>query len=344
MVKYKQTSITSKEGVNFVRSVVEKGGSLFHKVEHENDLGIDGVIEFIRAEQPLHKMVAVQIKSGPSFYVPNNGECKIPIENHREYWTKYRLPVVGLVYVPALECAYWVNVKDYLERNAAARTISFAANRTNQFNNTRFKSVFLPSAVGETAVLPLEEAISLLKSQDKEERLLPLHVAFRRFPNEKEAWNAIVNLFISKTRNELPSVIVHYFAHIPWHGDIFGFGEQITEETRDYVKTLFNKFGRAEVLRLLEFVDSETFISRGSIGQSVEAVVSSLDTGITTCEEIAKGNSIPLFPRECAGMIFAMHRKRDALPVLELLVKRGSLYAEQMIEAIRECGGIYPYQ
>jgi hypothetical protein len=139
-------------------------------------------------------------------------------------------------------------------------------------------------------------------------------------------------------------VLVYYFAHIPWHGDIFGFGEQLKEETRDYVRTLFNKFGTAEVLRLLEFVDSETFISRGSIGQSVEAVVSSLDSGITICEEIAKEDSIPLFLRECAGMIFAMHRRTEALSVLELLKMRGSVYAEQMIDIIKEVGGIYPYQ
>jgi hypothetical protein len=344
MVKYKKTSITSKEGINFVRSVIEKGGSLFHKVEHENDLGVDGVIEFIRNEQPLHKMIAVQIKSGVSFHNASTGECAIPIDNHREYWLKYRLPVIGLVYIPGLERAYWVDIKRYLERNPRDVTIKFFANRANQFDYARFGSVFLPSFMGETAQLPLGEALSLLQSKDREERSLGLHVAFRRFPNEKEAWNGIVGLFLAKTRNELPTVLVYYFAHIPWHGDIFGFGEQLKEETRDYVRTLFNRFGIAEVLRLLEFVDSETFISRGSIGQSVEAVVSSLEAGITICEEIAKEDSIPLFLRECAGMIFAMHRRAEALSVLELLKERGSLYAQQMISMLKEVGGIYPYQ
>lgn len=343
MVKYTRTAVIAKEGINFIRSVTEKNGSLFHKVEHENDLGIDGVIEFVRSEQPLHSMIAVQIKSGASFYNVSTGECAMPIDNHREYWLNYGLPVIGLVYVPSLEHAYWVDIKLYLGGNPHDTIIKFFGNRANRFDHLRFNSVFVPRLIGETAQIPLEEVLSLLQSQDVQERSLGLHVAFRRFPNNKEAWNGIIALFLSKTRNELPAVLVYYFAHIPWHGDIFAFGEQLKEETREYVRTLFNRFGKTEVLRLLEFIDPETFISRGSIGQSVEAVISSLDVGNTICEEIAKEASIPLFLRECAGMIFAMDRPAEALSVLELLITQGSLYAEQMISMIKEVGGIYPY-
>ena len=45
MPTYKRTAVTSKEGINFVRSVVESGGSLFIKIEQENDLGIDALLE-----------------------------------------------------------------------------------------------------------------------------------------------------------------------------------------------------------------------------------------------------------------------------------------------------------
>ena len=54
MVKYKQTNITAKRGVNFVRSPVEQEGCLFHKIEQENDLGIDALIELIKDEHPLN--------------------------------------------------------------------------------------------------------------------------------------------------------------------------------------------------------------------------------------------------------------------------------------------------
>ena len=75
MVKYKATSITAKKGVNFVRSLVEDAGCLFHKIEQENDLGIDALIEIVNEERPLNKQIAAQIRSGPSYYDSISGEC-----------------------------------------------------------------------------------------------------------------------------------------------------------------------------------------------------------------------------------------------------------------------------
>ena len=56
-----------------------------------------------------------------------------------------------------------------------------------------------------------------------------------------------------------------------WTGD-----EPVTEETRDYARQLLNRFGKPEVIKLLSCIEEETGIERGSIGQSVEAIVSSL--------------------------------------------------------------------
>lgn len=112
MVKYKRTNVTAKTGVNFVRSLVESEGCLFHKIELENDLGIDAIIELVKGETPLHKRIAVQIKSGQSYYNPGSEECLIPIENHREYWASYELPVIGVIFVPSLGRAFWVDIKN----------------------------------------------------------------------------------------------------------------------------------------------------------------------------------------------------------------------------------------
>lgn len=343
MVKYKATSITAKKGLNFIRSLVEENGSLFHKVEHENDLGIDGVIEFIRDEQPLHRMAAVQIKSGSSFYDSHTAQCRIPVENHSQYWLKYNLPVIGLVYVPSLKWAYWVNIKRYLERNPEASTVVFSANRANQLDPDRFSTVFVPNILGETAQLQLHEGLNLLESSNADERLLGLQVVFRRYPNRRETWDGMVSLFLSRTKSELPPIIVYYFAHVPWHGDIFGFGESLTKETREYAQTLINQFAKPGIIKLLEFVDEETMISRGSLGQSVEAVIASIPNGLYLCRTIATDESIQLFIRECAALIVAIHEGNKALPILERLRQQGSSYAEQMISYINEFGGINPY-
>ena len=106
MPTYKRSAITAKDGINFIRSAVEASGSLFIKIEQENDLGIDALIEFVENERPLNKQIAVQIKSGASYYTPESDECAFPVGSHREYWAQHPLPVFGLVYVPSLQRAH----------------------------------------------------------------------------------------------------------------------------------------------------------------------------------------------------------------------------------------------
>ncbi len=87
MSTHKRSAITSKEGINFVRSAVESSGSFFMKIEQESDLGIDALLEFIRDERPLNQQIAIQIKSGASYYNAETEECAFPIGTHRSYWS-----------------------------------------------------------------------------------------------------------------------------------------------------------------------------------------------------------------------------------------------------------------
>ena len=64
---------------NYIRSATESAGSIFIKIEHENDLGVDALIEFVENEVPLNKQIAVQIKSGASYYSGITRECLIPV-------------------------------------------------------------------------------------------------------------------------------------------------------------------------------------------------------------------------------------------------------------------------
>ena len=64
MAIYKRSAVTAKRGINFLRSTVEDAGSLFIKIEQENDLGADALLELIKGERPLNQQCTIQIKSG----------------------------------------------------------------------------------------------------------------------------------------------------------------------------------------------------------------------------------------------------------------------------------------
>jgi len=343
MVIYKQTKITAKNGINFVRSAVEGAGSLFHKIEAENDLGIDGLIELVRGEKPLNRQVAVQVKSGPSYYNASGEECLIPIESHRDYWLNYPLPVVGIVFVPALGVAHWVNIKIYLKDHPSNSVIRFHTSEANRFDRTAFSKLFVPTVLHEVPDLSLPEEFNLFGSTKSDESYLGLIVLFRRYPNVPEIWNHLVQCLVEKPPSEIPPVLVYFLAHIPWHGDIAYFGESIARETRAYATGLLAQLSREQVVKLLDFVDEEGSISRGAIGQSVEAIISSLPNATVFLKDIVLDNSLPVFTRECAAIILAMDEGKSAIPTLAQLAGTGSWYAGELIEHLNTYGGVNPY-
>lgn len=340
---YKDTAITAKVGVNFVRSTVEACGSLFIKIEQENDLGIDAIIEFVQNGRPLNKQIAVQIKSGSSYFLDGKEECVFPVGNHRDYWQNYPLPVFGLVFVPEHKAAYWGNIKRFLEAHPKATKIRFAATEANRFDSDNFTKLFLPSIVGKTPSFAFDEALRLAQSPKVAEASLGLLVLFRRFPNRTTTWDELISTFRTRPPEEIPPALIHWIAHIPWHGDIAYFGEPITSSTRAYAREQLAEFNLQDVVRLLSFIDSENGIARGTIGQSVEAIISSLPDCVSMLKEIIRADKFDLEIREHAALIFAMQKGAESISDLETLAKAGSSYMKQVIEHIKQYGAINPY-
>jgi hypothetical protein len=343
MPKYKKTSVTSKIGVNFVRNVVEETGSLFHKIEQENDLGIDGIIEFIKDRIPTSKSIAVQIKSGKSYFNLQNTESLIPVDDHYEYWKNYPLPVYGVVYSPELKKGFWVNIKDYLRAHGKCSVIRYANNKANELDLDSFKRLFSPLILRDIPDLSFEEALSLFDSQHYDEIHLGLIVLFRRYVNRKIVWEKFSSYFIDHDIQNIPYSLIYYFAHIPWHGDIAYSGEPISQEIKEYVQDCFNKFDTGLIIKLLEFIDEENGISRGAIGQSVEAIISSISDVDTRLEDIIRSKEVPIQIRHNAALIFAYHKGKAALPVLRLISEAESWLIPEIVKQIEQFGGIDLY-
>jgi len=343
MPTYKRSAVTAKEGVNFIRTAVETAGSLFIKIEQENDLGIDAFIDFLKDERPLNKQVAIQIKSGASYYISDVAECTFPVGSHASYWRKHQLPVFGLVYVPTLQVAFWINIKSYLQQNPDATVIRFAATEANRFDVISFTNVFLPAISGGMPELEFGEALRLAHSARAPEACLGLLVLFRRHPNMSETWDALVSAFKDRPGRDVPPILLYWLAHVPWHDDIDYHGQQLTPEIRAYARVLICNFGVQEVIKLLSFIDPEEQIARGTLGQSIEAIISSLPTSSYMLRVVINSQTVDMHSRELAALILAMNEARHSLPDLSLLHNCGSSYAGQLLEHLKEFGSIDPY-
>ena len=130
MPKYSETIVTSKKGINFVKTTVESEGCIFHKIEQENDLGIDAIVELVKDGLPQCIQIGVQIKSGQSFYKRQANQCLIPVGNHFEYWSKYPLSVYG----KGNQTRGFLNLKDTMQCVYLSATQPAAKGQLRIFN------------------------------------------------------------------------------------------------------------------------------------------------------------------------------------------------------------------
>ena len=131
MIKNNETIKLGKKGVNYVTTVVDECNCNFNPIFQENDIGIDGQIELFSKERiPTGNLIAVQIKTGKSYYDLKKCECNLPIDSHREYWKTLKMPVIGIICImdetnESIKTAYWVDIKKYLIKNTNAKSIKF---------------------------------------------------------------------------------------------------------------------------------------------------------------------------------------------------------------------------
>ncbi|CAE6687875.1 DUF4365 domain-containing protein [Paraburkholderia haematera] len=74
-----------------------------------HDYGIDAHVEIVEKDGPTGKIVALQIKSGKSFFdeETEDGYVFRTDDKHVTYWTEHSMPVVIVLYDPESKQMYW---------------------------------------------------------------------------------------------------------------------------------------------------------------------------------------------------------------------------------------------
>jgi len=107
------TDITGRIGVNAVERAVLEIGWLFRELP-TSDFGIDGQIEIVDDfGNPSGRLIAVQIKSGPSYLKEKTSAGFIyrGDPRHLSYWSQYSLPVIIVLHDPESGTCYWQSVE-----------------------------------------------------------------------------------------------------------------------------------------------------------------------------------------------------------------------------------------
>lgn len=107
------SQLTERLGVNYAATIFASYGWLFRE-QFIHDFGIDAHVEILDAavSYPTGKLLALQIKSGKSFFEEAGPSSFIfrPEKKHVEYWLNHTMPVLVLFYHPDEKAMYWQQV------------------------------------------------------------------------------------------------------------------------------------------------------------------------------------------------------------------------------------------
>lgn len=173
--KYNQTSSQERLGVNAVAEAMAKIGQIWRETPM-SDVGIDGQIEYVSPEGfATGRMVALQIKSGSSFFRESKGDWVFhPEEKHRFYWERFPLPVLLVIHNPDTNLSYWQDVRQSLRTAKPSDEKGIRIPKSNVLQNTSAQALFEGFAVIDQGFMPVEKVLDYLIKTKSGCALFPL--------------------------------------------------------------------------------------------------------------------------------------------------------------------------
>jgi len=306
--KRKKSAATERKGVNFIRSVVEESGSIFQEITRDNDYGNDAFIELVINENVTGIMLALQIKSGKS-YIKKDRCCFAATASQCRYWAEHRLPVIGVVFDPSEDRAHWINLSHYNKgrRDFSDQFISFEKREINAFDKESFESFFVPLFSRKPIRLGRERSLAWARSPDFSMHSIGVKSLFYGFCKNLSTWEVLEELLYTRIPENTTGFIPYALAHDPWHGDIVETKETTLDSgLRSLLKERMASYDNKILLALIRLIDDNGF-ERGSVGQSVYAIVDLVvENAPAKIASIIDNEKVESITRRCALGLYCL--------------------------------------
>ena len=128
------TDSTAAVGVTRVQFLVEQSlGWIFRRQEHR-DTGIDAQVEVVLSGEATGLVLALQIKTGPSYFTEKTSKGWRYRGNysHLRYWNEHNLPVIVVLVDDTTGKAYWALVGEDAEIHRAEKSWTIEIPRSQQ--------------------------------------------------------------------------------------------------------------------------------------------------------------------------------------------------------------------
>ena len=333
-----------KKGVNYVTTVVDECMCSFHKIEQENDIGIDGQIElFDEGHFPIGKLISVQVKTGRSYYDLDKAECYIPIGAHREYWMKIEMPVIGIVCVmdekyESVKTAFWVDIKEHLLLKPTASTIKFNMSIHNELSKEKFRKYFYCLVCKKTPIVEFDEALLLLDGSAMD-KVLAMDMLLTFFSQEVKTWEIAFGLYDKSDKVVDYSSFMEAISYVYYHPDhwLTKGRHEFSEESKKYVQQKVKMFSEEDIINVLSIIE-EHYFDRGSLGQTAEIIIKNVSDSESKLLHIILNSEIDDDMRYDAEVILAHQNKEYYMQNIKEITCMDSECTELIVKYINDFG------
>lgn len=333
-----------KKGVNYVTTIVDECMCSFHKIEQENDVGIDGQIElFDERRLPIGKLISVQVKTGRSYYDLDKDECYIPIGTHREYWMKIEMPVIGVVCVmdekyESVKTAFWVDIKEYLLKNPTASRVKFNMSIHNELSKEKFRKYFFFLVCEKAPCIDFNEALLLLDGNTVD-KALAMDMLLIFFSQKLKTWEKAFELYdkrdaIVDYANFMGAISYAYYHPDHW---LTKGRHEFSEESKKYVQQKVKMFSKEDIINVLSIIE-EHYFDRGSLGQTAEIIIKNVSDSENKLLHIILNSEIDEDMRYDAELILAYQNKEYYMQNIKEITCMDSECTELIVKYINDFG------
>jgi hypothetical protein len=273
----------------------------------------------------------VQIKGGRSY--ASSGGYRIPVDDHLVAWRDSAAPVIGIVVDPQDERPRWVNLTLALREDSTLKSVFVdgSAVLDDPDETRRLRE----SVTQSTPLTYVPIGIGGISTREQGEAVWE---AFALGHREAAPLVAVRRAFLSLDRGAAADA-VYALSHCTPHPDIgWHDGNWLPPPVQNAVAASF-RWSFHDVWRLLEFVDPEDGMGRGSIGQCVFMLLDADPNVVGTIERVIALTDDDHVADWAAA--FAIHQARDgAREALERTLRLRPRLAESSMgaELIRHVG------
>lgn len=343
-MKWQKKNRTATEGVLFVETVVNEHGSIFRPIHQETDIGIDGHIELINAENASGKLIAVQVKSGDSYLAKNGQEFCVSVDQaHFDYWFSYVIPVILVCYSPSKKNAAWVPIKEYFDREKYYERTPFTVivvPFSRKFNVEALNNGVTKIADAHANRRHLIQCVDMCIDGDANQRFQGLSI----LKDHPESRNSRTTAFLARRllfdddisiSDQAIRTLAYHVGRCRWSWNPNNVEEKALIS---YASNLCRDFTPTECQRLIKRIDEEWFGGPEAMGERVFDLLACCQESRSVMEDIAEDKEQPMSRR--INALYMMYGCDDAelLDYRELAddPKFGDVYLTMFADELKE--------